>query len=170
MPSASASIRKHESPFRLTATRGSLVSNSKAPDKSSTRKPNAGPEIKEGAARVETGGQTVPFGGLSTGGAGGTGGVKLDVNFCCPEYIQVMVDRIRSNWNAKQGAAGTVVVKFTIRRDGMLTNVEVERSSGNPVLDLESRRAVLYTQQLPALPVAFTEPTLTVHLNFDYQR
>jgi TonB family protein len=139
-------------------------------DKSTTRKPTSGPEIKSGAARADTGGQPIPFGGLSTSGGGGTG-ATLDVkDFCCPEYIQTMVDRIRSNWNANQGATGQVVVKFTIRSDGMLTNVEVERASGHPVLDMESRRAVLYTRQLPPLPAQFAEPHLTVHLNFGYQR
>ncbi len=61
-------------------------------------------------------------------------------------------------------------MKFTIRRDGMLVNVEVEKSSGNPLLDLESRRAVYNTRQLPALPAQFDRPTLTVYLTFDYLR
>lgn len=144
---------------------------SKAPDKSASRKVTTGPEVKSGAARVETGGAQVPFGGLSTSSSGGTGGVRLDVgNFCCPEYITTMVQRIRENWNERQGAAGQATVKYTIRRDGMLANVEVEKSSGNPMLDLESRRAVLMTRQLPPLPREYTEPALTVHLVFDYKR
>ena len=61
-------------------------------------------------------------------------------------------------------------MKFTIRRDGMLTNVEVEKTSGNPLLDLESRRAVLDTRQLPPLPDRVHRPTLTVYLTFDYKR
>ncbi len=81
-----------------------------------------------------------------------------------------MSQRIRSNWDKRQGAAGQTVVKFTIRRDGMLTNVEVEKTSGNPLLDLESRRAVLNTRQLPPLPAQFDQPTLTVYLTFDYMR
>ena len=68
-----------------------------------------------------------------------------------------MSQRIRSNWNQKQGAAGQTVVKFTIRRDGMLTNVEVEKTSSNPLLDLESQRAVLKTKQLPPLPRSSTD-------------
>ena len=139
-------------------------------EKSTTRKPTKGEEIRSGAARVETGGAAVPFGGLSSAGGGGFG-AKLDVSdFCCPAYVQTMVQLIRSNWNDKQGVAGKVVVKFTIRRDGMLTNVEVSQPSGNPLLDLESRRAVLNTQRLPPLPAEFTRPTLTVDLIFDYKR
>lgn len=139
-------------------------------EKSSTRKPTAGEEVKTGDARVKTGGAAIPFGGLATGG-GGDSGVRLDVqNFCCPDYIQTMVQRIRQSWNANQGAAGQVGVKFTIRRDGFLTNVEVEEPSGQAMLDLESRRAVLMTRQLPPLPREFTPPNLTVHMTFNYKR
>ena len=139
-------------------------------EKSSSRKPTTGAEIKTGDARVKTGGAAIPFGGLAQGG-GGTGGVKLDVqNFCCPQYIETMVQRIRQSWNPNQGASGEVLVKFTIRRDGMLTQVEVEKPSNQAMLDLESRRAVLMTRQLPPLPAEFTEPHLTVHMVFNYRR
>ena len=140
-------------------------------DKSRTRKPTAGEELKAGDARVKTGGATVPFGGLATKSGSGTDDVRLDVqNFCCPEYLQVMVQRIRRSWNPNQGASGEVWVKFTIRRDGMLTNVEVEQPSNQAMLDLESRRAVLLTRQLPPLPQEFPEPHLTIHLAFTYKR
>lgn len=139
-------------------------------ERSTTRKPTAGEEIKTGDARAKTGGAAIPFGGLATGG-GGDSGVRLDVqNFCCPDYIQTMVQRIRQSWNSNQGATGQVGVKFTIRRDGMLTNVEVEEPSGQAMLDLESRRAVLMTRQLPPLPREFTPPNLTVHMTFNYRR
>jgi TonB family protein len=142
-------------------------------DKSATKKPSTGTEIKSGAARVVTpNAAQVPFGGLAER-AGGTssGGARLDVaNFCCPDYIETMEQRIRSNWDQQQGAAGQAIVKFTIRRDGMLTNVEVAKTSGNPLLDLESRRTVLNTRQLPPLPDQFNRPTLTVYLTFDYKR
>jgi hypothetical protein len=35
---------------------------------------------------------------------------------------------------------------------------------------LNAQRAVTLTKQLPPLPEAFPNPTLTVHLNFEYQR
>jgi periplasmic protein TonB len=142
----------------------------KPADTSKSRAPTTGAEIKTGSARVNTGGAAIPFGGLAQGG-GGAGGVQLDVkNFCCPEYLAQMIQKIRQNWNANQGAGGQPVIKFTIRRDGMLTNVEVEKSSGQDLLDLSARRAVHQTMQLPPLPREFPESTLTVHMTFDFQR
>ena len=120
-------------------------------DKSAAKKPTVGPEVKSGAARAQSASAAqVPFGGLAdqTGGSA-TGGVRTDVaNFCCPEYIDSMKRQIRSNWDQRQGAFGMSVIRFTIRRDGMLTNVEVDKTSGNQLLDFESRRAVLQTRQL----------------------
>jgi TonB family protein len=138
--------------------------------KSASRKPTSGPEVKPGAARIPTGGLAVPFGGLSTSGGGGTGGTRIVGDFCCPEYIETMNRLIYNNWNQQQGAPGSVDVRFTIRRDGMLTLVVVDKTSNNPLLDLESRRAVLVTKQLPPLPEKFTRPTLTVILTFEYKR
>ena len=142
----------------------------KPADKSASKKPTTGTEIKSGSAAVKTGGAAVPFGGLTTGG-GGTGGARVDVpNFCCPAYLEQMVQMIQRNWNRNQGATGTVQMKFTVRRDGLIMNVEVEEPSNIAMLDLESQRALLKTRQLPQLPREFTENTLTVHLIFDYLR
>jgi protein TonB len=142
-------------------------------DKSASRKPTAGPQIKAGDARADTGGQPIPFGGLTRPGGGATSnsGAYTDyANFCCPAYLNQMTDLIRRNWNPNQGATGEVLLKFTINRDGSLTNIQVEKSSGNALLDLESQRAMAKTRALPPLPREFTESTLTVHLGFDYHR
>lgn len=140
----------------------------KPDERSKTRAPSTGKDIKDGSAKVTTGGAPIPFGGLAQGG-GGAGGVTVNVqNFCCPAYLTQMIQMIRRNWNQNQGATGQAVVKFTIRRDGMLTNVELTQSSGQALLDLEARRAVHNTKQLPPLPREFTEPHLTIHLTFDY--
>jgi protein TonB len=142
-------------------------------DKSTARKANSGPEIKTGDARADTGGAAIPFGGLtrpSGGGAASSGAYTDYANFCCPTYLTQMTDLIRRNWNANQGATGEVLMKFTIQRDGTLANAQVEKSSGNPLLDLESQRAMAKTRALPPLPREFTENTLTVHLTFDYHR
>jgi TonB family protein len=139
--------------------------------KSAARKPVTGDEVKAGASRVDTGGAAVPFGGLSSSGGSGLSTQSLGLeNFCCPEYLQTMIQLIRRQWTEDQGAAGKVVVKYTIRRDGMLTQIEVVKPSNNFLLDQESRRAVINTRQLPPLPPEYTGRNLTIHLTFEYQR
>jgi TonB family protein len=142
---------------------------SQAPPASASRTPSTGPEPREGSARAETGGRGQGF-GLTTGGGGGTG-AYLDVgDFCCPEYVETVLQRIRQNWDPKQNVTGQVLVKFTIQRDGTLSDVQVERPSGFVALDMGAHRAVAATGRVPPLPAQFTNPTLTVHLRFDYQR
>jgi TonB family protein len=142
----------------------------KPAEKSSTRKPTTGSEIRSGSAKYETGGAPTEFGGLTTGG-GGAGGATVDVqNFCCPGYLVTMVQLVRSNWNQNQGAVGEVQMKFTILRDGTITNPDVETSSGLFNLDQEARRALYKTRKLPPLPAEFPDRSLTVHLVFQYKR
>jgi TonB family protein len=137
-------------------------------EEAKARKPAFGTEIQEGSARVETGGKGNNF-GLTTGGGSGAGGY-LDVgNFCCPEYLQTMLQLIQANWNGNQSVSGQSQVKFTIMRDGTLSGVELEKPSGYFALDREAQRAVLVTKRLPPLPRPFTEDHLTVHLVFQYQ-
>jgi periplasmic protein TonB len=129
-----------------------------------------GAESQVGTARAETGAKGQGF-GLSSAGGGTGGRSTLDTtNFCCPEYIIDMVNRITKNWSQQQEATGVVFVKYTIQRSGQLTDIQVETSSGNPSLDLASQRALVNTRMLAPLPAAFPEPQLTVHLEFQYER
>jgi protein TonB len=140
-----------------------------APTDARGRTPTRGAQTSPGNSIAETGVRGQGF-GLSTGGGPGTGS-SLDITgeFCCPGYIATMVDRIRSAWNQNQGTRGQCVVKFTIQRDGRLTDYEVETSSGSTTLNLAALSAVARTKTLPPLPAEFPNPTLTVHLNFKYQ-
>jgi beta-lactamase regulating signal transducer with metallopeptidase domain len=56
-------------------------------------------------------------------------------DFCCPDYLIRMVDSIRNHWSQDVDAAGTTMVKFTVQRDGTLTDVSAESSSGHQSLD-----------------------------------
>ena len=102
-------------------------------DKSSTRKPTTGPEVKTGDARADTGGAPIPVRRLDPSGGRRQRRERGDTdyaNFCCPTYLSQMVDLIKRNWNENQGAAGQVQVKFTIHRDGTISDVaagETER-------------------------------------------
>jgi periplasmic protein TonB len=128
-----------------------------------------GEEVRPGNALADTGARGQGF-GLSTGGGAGSGSTLDVADFCCPDYLVLMMDKIKSNWNQQVELPGTVLIKFTIQRDGRLTDTTVERSSGALALDQNAQRAVMVTRQLTALPAAFPNPTLTVHLNFQYQR
>jgi TonB family protein len=140
-----------------------------APDEARGRTPTKGQQTSFGSAVAETGVRGQGF-GLSTGGGAGTGS-SLDItgDFCCPEYVSLMVTRIRAAWNQQQGATGATVIKFTIRRDGSIVDASIERPSGTTTLDTAALRAVLATRTLPPLPDAFPNPVLSVHLNFEYK-
>jgi TonB family protein len=140
----------------------------KAPDDAKGRATPKAAEASQGSSVAETGAKGVGF-GLTTGG-GQTGGYLDVANFCCPEYLATMIQLIQRNWNSKQQVAGETLIKYTIQRDGRLTNIEIEKSSGYFALDQTSQRSLLLTRRLPPLPAQFTEPTLTVHLIFRYER
>jgi TonB family protein len=154
-------------PTKTAPKKSTALSKVEAKDPRS-RTPTKGEKIEQGSAAAQTAGRGQGF-GLSSGG-GGTGGYLDVANFCCPEYIATMLTMIQRNWNSKQGAEGTTLVKFDIERDGRITNAQVERSSGLAALDYFSQRSLALTRQLPPLPDAYPHDRLTVHLPMDYVR
>ena len=141
-----------------------------APKEAASKTPTTGPEPTEGTARSSERKRGQGFAGLSSGGGGDTSGVQLDVaNFCCPEYIIAMKETIFRNWNGNRGRAGVTTMMFTIRSDGRLEGIRLEKPSGITDLDEEAARALRNTR-LDPLPARYTNPTLTVHLQFEYER
>jgi TonB family protein len=140
-----------------------------APTEARGRTPTRGAQVTPGNSIAETGVRGQGF-GLATGGGPGTGSsLEITGDFCCPGYIATMVDRIRGAWNQNQGSRGVSFVKFTIQRDGRLTDYIVEKPSGSTPLDLAALRAVVVTKSLPPLPNEYPNPTLVVHLSFEYK-
>jgi TonB family protein len=134
-----------------------------------SRTPTKGDQLRSGSTPTETGARGQGF-GLTTGGGAGTGSaLEITGDFCCPEYLATMITRIRAAWNANQGARGNSLIRFTIRRDGSITDATIFQSSGLITLDNAALRAVLSTRTLPPLPDAYTNPTLTLRLSFEYQ-
>jgi len=150
--------------------RGAVTDAAAARPAASAQPPVVGSPLSGGAAAVPDPGRGMGFGGLSTGGSPG-GGSYLDVaNFCCPDYLVTMLQLIQNNWSRRQDVGGEAMVVFRIQRDGRLTDIELERSSGYPALDLTAQRALFLTQKVPPLPSAFPDDHLTVHLRFEYRR
>jgi TonB family protein len=140
-----------------------------APKEAAAKTLSTGAEPQEGTAKAETRVRGQGF-GLSSAGGGGTGGVTVDAaNFCCPDYITTMAELVKQTWNGNQGRSGLTTMKFTILKDGVIEGIQVEKPSGFPPLDAEATRALRYTR-LPPLPARYPNPTLTVHLEFAYER
>jgi periplasmic protein TonB len=140
-----------------------------APDEARGRTPTKGAQTSTGTAVSDTGVRGQGF-GLSTGGGAGTGSsLEITGDFCCPEYLSTMIARIRSAWNQNQGASGTSLIRFTINRDGSITNATIFKPSGSVTLDIAALQAVVATRALQPLPNAFPNPTLTIRLSFEYQ-
>jgi len=138
-----------------------------APKEATGKTPTTGAKPQEGSTRAETQNRGQGFGLSSAGGSGG--GVQLDVaDFCCREYIEDMIIRVRQYWQQNQPFVGTTTMKFTILRDGTITAVQREKSSGFEVLDAQAQRALETTRRLAPLPAQFPNQTLTVHMEFAY--
>jgi len=101
----------------------------------------------------------------------GGGGVGLGDNSPFGEefaaYANLIRDTIARNWNPmKAPGVVSVVVNFTIHKDGSVTGVKVSTSSGNSSLDFSAQRAIL-DAQLPALPQGFPRNQAEVQMKFE---
>jgi periplasmic protein TonB len=136
------------------------------------RPPSTGSEIRKGTSAAETGSAGVNQ-GLTVGGGSGAQAM-LPANFCCMEWAQGAVALIEKNWNKTPpgGVKGDVIIKFTIHRDGSITDIELERASGSKLLDTNSLSAVrlaMIKEKFPPIPPAYTNESLTIHLTFPYK-
>jgi periplasmic protein TonB len=61
-----------------------------------------------------------------------------------------------------------VYLIFTVHRDGSPSNVQLDRSSGSPTLDLSCERAVQRTETFGPLPGAYNQSTLKVSYYCEY--
>ena len=104
--------------------------------------------------------------GLASGGRFGGGETDL-ANFCCPGYLETILPMIDARWNKNMPDRGTTIIKFTIQRDGTVTNIQYVKQSGYGTLD-RAARAALQDVKLVGLPPAYTNETLTINLTFPY--
>jgi len=90
------------------------------------------------------------------------------------EYSQSMVSRIRVNWYAnmpqiiRSGLQGVVTIRFTIHRNGQITDVTILKSSGVPPYDFAAKKAIELSSPLNALPKDFPRPSERVTAMFYY--
>jgi TonB family protein len=85
-------------------------------------------------------------------------------------YLARVRQRISSFWSAPpvdvSGQTHVVVVKFRLHRNGTVSGVAIEQSSGNEYYDLAGKRAVVTAIPLPAFPADLTESYFDAHFTF----
>lgn len=119
---------------------------------------------------VPTPGPPGPVGGAATpevrvGGSGVTGLEGGDFPYTL--YINGMHRRIGTNWFRPPVSGGNAtVVYFRIHRDGSITDIRVETSSGNATFDRAAVGAVRTSSPLTPLPFGYNGNYLGVFLTF----
>jgi protein TonB len=128
------------------------------------------------AAGLKTG---ISSGGGSGDGSGGSGGGWGDGSgggyFPHAYYIDLLRNRISASWYSSLVAPGlrgkyVTGVHFIIRRDGRVSDLRVERSSGIDSLDLSARRAIENAAPFAPLPNDFASQYLVVHFEFEWEK
>jgi TonB family protein len=112
------------------------------------------------------GGQDEGSGPIGSGGNGkGGGGQLTGLEFIA--YKQQVVNKVRSMWTTPVARPGMLaVVMFEIAEDGAVTNIRLERSSGNAAYDASALRAVQSAGQLPPPPAAYYSTFHEFHMEF----
>lgn len=108
-------------------------------------------------------------GPVGAAGSAGIGGARLDqADFTYDYYIARMLVTISMNWFKPGQAAGVPpVIYFRIERDGMISDPQVEKSSGLPFVDRAALRAVIASSPLAPLPAEYGGKHVGVHLRFE---
>jgi len=66
--------------------------------------------------------------------------------------------------------APRVYLSFDVGRNGKISNIGVQQSSGIPSLDRSAQRAVYASDPLPALPTDYRGSSVNVIFYFEYSR
>lgn len=131
----------------------------------STKKGSETPAVAKPAAAPPAAAPGTTTAEVPIGGSGVTGLEGGDFPYTL--YLQGMHRRIGMNWFRPQVPAGTAtVIYFRIQRDGTISEVKIETSSGNGTFDRAALSAVRSSSPLNPLPFAYVGTYLGVHLIF----
>jgi len=154
---------------------------SKVEKKAAITKPEPSPQGKtapEGTAEGTGGGSGMGT-GLRIGGGEGPGGPGYGAgglaNFPYTYYLNIITDRVSSNWFSSlvdPGISGSfqTIIYFRIEKSGQVLDVKIEQSSGVSPLDLSAVRAVKASAPFPPLPREYEDNYLGIHLIFEHAK
>lgn len=102
---------------------------------------------------------------LGTSAFGAAVGGLDNPDFVYGYYVDQMLAMISSNWQRPTlGGEIEAMVYFRIHRDGQISELRVERSSGYNSFDLAGLRAVQLAAPFPRLPQSYRHDSLGVNL------
>jgi len=111
---------------------------------------------------------TTPL-GLPNGSRQGAGAITLDVtDFPHAWYMREVQQKVSQKWDGRARDGQQPVAVFQIGRDGQITGLAIEKTSGNSLYDLAALRAITEASPFPPLPEDFRGPWLRIHLGFGY--
>jgi TonB family protein len=153
----------------------------KVEKKAAITKPEPSPQDKAGLSGTAGGteGGTGMGTGLRIGGGEGPGGPGYGAgglaNFPYTYYLNIITDRVSSNWFSSlvdPGVSGSfqTVIYFRIEKSGQVSDIKIEQSSGVTPLDLSAVRAIKASAPFPPLPREYEDAYLGIHLIFEHSK
>ncbi|HUP64315.1 MAG TPA: energy transducer TonB [Thermoanaerobaculia bacterium] len=140
----------------------------------------AGAAIDWNSAIREAGRAITPGSGGVTGGEKGfaeSGPISFESQwYDWGPYAAAMIARIRLHWYnnmpdiIRMGVQGVVVIRYTIQRNGDVTDLTILQSSGIPPFDFAARKAIELASPLAPLPADFPQPYERVTAAFYYNK
>jgi TonB family protein len=131
-----------------------------------------------GEGGLKTGISTGSGSGGGGGGDGSGGGYGSGIGggfFPYAYYVDLLRSRISTSWYSSLVAPGlkgkyVAGVYFIVHRDGDISDLRLENSSGIASLDLSARRAIEDAAPFAPLPPDFSSQYLVVHFEFEWEK
>lgn len=117
-------------------------------------------------------------GGIATGAMeGGSGGISaagMD-NFEYAWYRATIISKLKEHWIKpvlpfRTAEPLQVIVYFVIERDGSVSHMEIDATSGYPPLDRSAIRAIYDSVPFPPLPRQISQPNLPAKFIFELKQ
>lgn len=136
-----------------------IIPKKSNPVKQKKKKPEAERQVKQKKQETAAPRKTIVTGGVA---------------FPHIWYLKIIERKVREYWvthgmdiSAQQTDP---VVRFKIGRDGFVSGLTIERSSGSSILDDSVLKAVMSAQPFPPLPDDYQGDSLGVHFGFSYEQ
>lgn len=109
--------------------------------------------------------------GQRTGSPQGAGAVTVTASdFPFAWYIAAVQRKIQANWDQWAQPGRQPIAVFAIDRDGRVSEVTIDKTSGNGYYDQKALRAINDAVPFPPLPAEWPKPVLRIKLGFTFSQ